>query len=94
MNVPLDNPKVYPNLRTRVFGILAHRGIKESVFAQRLGMSESLLNKIKHGERSINQAFIDGAISILDLPYAFLFFDAVSPEGNTTVPSGNEEEVA
>lgn len=59
---------------TRVFDVLAARGIRQDWFAAQIGFSESYVSHIRAGRRPVTRRFMEAAVRVLALPEDMLFF--------------------
>ena len=76
-------------IRTRVFDVLAERGIRQDWFARQIGVSQTYLSRIKLGRTPISRRFMQDAVRVLGLPLEDLFFAVPLPPGSNSIPVRN-----
>lgn len=79
---------------TRLFEILAAQGRRQDWLAEQIGCSQSLVSKIKYGQRPIPVWFAERAAAVMGLPENVLFFGPDVTERSDLLPERNFERVA
>lgn len=55
-----------------------HRGLKQKVFAEKIGISQSYLSQIEHGAKSPSMDVIESISRFLEIPIPVMFWFGLS----------------
>lgn len=72
---------------TKLFEILEAQGRRQDWLAEQIGCSQSLVSKIKYGQRPIPTWFAERAAAVMGLPESVLFFGPEVTDESKSVPS-------